>query len=391
MKKRASLLLLAAIVSFGAIAQSAGSAEQSKKVTDYRFGKFWDNWFISVGGGASRYFGENWNGGKFFDRLTPAIDVAAGKWVSPEWGGRIQYNGIEMNGYTAGEDFDFDYIGIHGDIMMNLSTMIYGYNPKRFYELIPFVGMGWAQSKVADERNNELLATAGLINKFRVNQAFDVNLELRGGLVNQRFDGMIGGNQLEGPVSATVGLTYHFGGSKARQFNSAPITTVIQNKEELEALRGQLAQADKRNNSLQKELEALKKAKAQAPAQVQAPVTPVVEKVAEKACMIKENPVFFKFNQSQVSDAEKARLKYIADEIKASKGKKFVIAGYADAATGSASANQKISDARAKAVYDILVNEFQVSPDQLSYVGKGGVADLFDKNPLNRVAILSAE
>ena len=73
--------------------------------------------------------------------------------------------------------------------------------------------------------------------------------------------------------------------------------------------------------------------------------------------------------------------------LKANPDKKYKVAGYADKATGSAKWNQKLSEARAQAVYDALIKE-GVSKDQLELVGFGGTANMFGKNFLNRVVIL---
>ena len=42
--------------------------------------RFWSNWFISVGGGAQTYFGDHNKQLKLGDRLSPALDIAVGKW-----------------------------------------------------------------------------------------------------------------------------------------------------------------------------------------------------------------------------------------------------------------------------------------------------------------------
>ena len=74
-------------------------------------------------------------------------------------------------------------------------------------------------------------------------------------------------------------------------------------------------------------------------------------------------------------------------EIYLKNSEKYKVAGYADKATGSAKWNQKLSEARAQAVYDALIKE-GVSKDQLELVGFGGTANMFGKNFLNRVVIL---
>ena len=52
---------------------------------------------------------------------------------------------------------------------------------------------------------------AGIINKFRISNAFDINLELSAMGVEDKFDGEVGGDHgYDGVLSATVGLTYRF-------------------------------------------------------------------------------------------------------------------------------------------------------------------------------------
>lgn len=51
---------------------------------------FWDNWFISLGGGASVLFGHEDHAGKFTDRISPTLNVAVGKWFTPGLGLRLQ-------------------------------------------------------------------------------------------------------------------------------------------------------------------------------------------------------------------------------------------------------------------------------------------------------------
>ena len=69
---------------------------------------------------------------------------------------------------------------------------------------------------------------------------------------------------------------------------------------------------------------------------------------------------------------------------------KVAINGYASP-EGSAELNQKLSEARAKAVYDMLVNTYKISPDRLSHKGLGATDELFDENDWNRVATFIEE
>ena len=63
---------------------------------------FWNNWFVSVGGGAQMYFGDHDKQVDFADRLSGALDVAVGKWFSPQIGVRLMYSGLQVKGATCG-------------------------------------------------------------------------------------------------------------------------------------------------------------------------------------------------------------------------------------------------------------------------------------------------
>ena len=66
----------------------------------------------------------------------------------------------------------------------------------------------------------------------------------------------------------------------------------------------------------------------------------------------------------------------------------YTITGYADAATGNKEINDRLSKERAQAVYDCLINEFGVNPDQLRMEYKGGVENMFYNDPaLSRAVI----
>ncbi|MPN24467.1 Outer membrane protein 41 [bioreactor metagenome] len=62
--------------------------------------------------------------------------------------------------------------------------------------------------------------------------------------------------------------------------------------------------------------------------------------------------------------------------------------GSADAATGNKRINQKLSEDRANAVYNALVNKFGVNASQLEVIANGDQKEPFDKPVLNRVVIL---
>ena len=97
MKMKRNVLILALLISaVGAMAQSEPS-DSTKLLLDRHFSR---NWFVSVGGGAQMYFGDYDKQMSFGDRLTPALDIAVGKWFTPDIGLRLMYSGLEYKGLT---------------------------------------------------------------------------------------------------------------------------------------------------------------------------------------------------------------------------------------------------------------------------------------------------
>ncbi len=87
---------------------------------------------------------------------------------------------------------------------------------------------------------------------------------------------------------------------------------------------------------------------------------------ANKPAQVVEKPVyltgksitFFEIGKTTLSEKEKVRLNITAEQIKKSPADKvYHIQGHADPQTGSAARNQKLSEARAKAVYDYLISQ----------------------------------
>ena len=85
------------------------------------------------------------------------------------------------------------------------------------------------------------------------------------------------------------------------------------------------------------------------------------------------------------SKKDLVNLESLATTIKNS-GCKVVITGSADSKTGSSAYNQKLSEGRAKAVADELVN-LGVSRDKIEVKGIGGVNDVTPYT-LNRRAVI---
>ena len=116
--------------------------------------------------------------------------------------------------------------------------------------------------------------------------------------------------------------------------------------------------------------------------QPKATPTPVAEKIITSSAA----SVFFDINSSKLnSKKDLINIESIATAAKNS-GAKVVVTGSADSKTGSSAYNQKLSEARAQAVADELVN-LGVERSKIEIKGVGGVNDVAPYN-LNRRAVI---
>jgi len=386
MKKFLTLVLLfTAVVSFAQQAETKNEGMRGPYLTN----GFFDNWFVSAGGGVQIYNGEYDNRLTFGGRLSPALDLSLGKWITPSVGVRVQYSGLRVIGAVSSlgrykEEAlvgcpgcyleRFNMFNLHGDFLWNVSNAIGGYRADRLLEFIPFVGVGYARSWKTDiSPVKEVGFTGGLINKVRLTPAIDLNLELKVLLVNDRFDGFENGEGIEELTTATIGFTYNFPKRTFDRPEKPIIPDYTPYNSKISDLEKQIADADARAKRLADDLNAEKNKKPQTIIKVEYLTFPMA--------------VFFPINVSILTDKDLINIGGFAEMIKKS-GNKFKILGSADKETGNKKINMRLSQERATHVYEALVNKFGVNPGQLEIIAKGDENEPFGKPILNRVAIL---
>lgn len=348
---------------------------------------FWDNWFVSAGFGGQVLFGNHDKQVKFLDRVAPALDIAVGKWFTPGIGVRLMYSGLSVKGATQKEGHGefpthstgvdvpgkggdgywlmkqkFDFYNLHLDALFNMSNILCGYNEKRVYNCTPYIGLGWARVWESPQ-SMEVSANVGILNSFRLNDALNLNLDIRGAYVSDRFDGELGGRWGEGIWSATVGLTYRF---KQRGWGrSKTIVRTHDRQRELKAMQDKL-------NDMQAQLAQRKR-----------------DSITVVRTLAAANFVIFKIDTWDLTKESRVQLGLFAETIKkADPNAVYIITGYADKGTGSIERNVILSKNRARVVYECLVNEFGVPKKQLRVDHKGGVDNMFYNDPrLSRAVI----
>ena len=398
MKRRFILAIACAAISSTMAAQQADSTEVVSDVTEeviYNNDKykvetnhFWDNWFVSAGFGGQIIFGNHDKQVKFFDRIAPALDIAVGKWFTPGIGVRLMYSGLSVKGATQKEGHGefpthstgvdvpgkggdgywlmkqkFKFYNLHLDALFNMSNILYGYNEKRVYNCSPYFGLGWTRVWESPQ-SMEVSANVGILNSFRLNDALDLNLDIRGAYVSDRFDGELGGRWGEGLWSATIGLTYKF---KPRGWDrSKTIIRTHDRTSELKAMQDKL-------NDMQAQLAKRK-----------------TDSITVIRTMAAASFVVFKIDTWDLTNEARVQLSLFAENIKkADPNVIYIITGYADKGTGSVERNIILSKNRARVVYECLVNEFGVPKKQLRIDHKGGVDDMFYNDPRMSRAVIT--
>ena len=330
----------------------------AQEAENYYTKKWTDNIFVGAGVGAMSVLNDGVTSPTF------NFNISLGKYITPTWGVRGQFSGLSQKlekqdtGY-AGDTKTFAELNF--DAMLNVTTLIAGYNPERVVDFYLFAGptMNFAkavdteltirpdgtESRVFTEEGTKtrIGATAGLGLGFNVNEKWAINLEGRMGVTPSIFGDASDCRKAEGTGRLTIGATYTFGGKKFVKGGEAKI----------------------------------------------------IEKVVEKE-IIKEVPsaastaIFFKIGKAVISPEGMVNVKLMAKTMKNNPTTKYKVAGFADKATGSVAGNQTLSEKRAQAVYDALVAE-GISGDRLEKVAMGGTDPMFEKGYLNRVVILEVK
>lgn len=365
--KKFLMLLAFAGVSVAGMAQE-GTPEMKYSVAT---NSFWSNWFIQANVAGTAFYSSQENNLNLSNsplkgfRNNLGASVAIGKWFTPGLGLRTKVNGV-WGRTVNGDDKKANaskYWQANEQVLFNLSNMLCGYNPNRVWNFIPYLGGGIGRNMTYNSYAMGL--QAGLLNEFRLSRKFALNLDLSFGLHEPDFDGNgIANASSRSPKSKDrdlnleIGLTYNLG--KAT-WNKVPDVDAINalHQSQLDALNAQLADANAENDRLNNLIKNHK--------------CPEAKTVTMKEVAMAPVSVFFNIGKSKI--ASRKDLQNVKAMTEANKDGKFVVTGYADSKTGSASYNQKLSQKRADAVANELV-KMGVSRDNIEIVAKGGVADL---------------
>lgn len=391
------------VCALGLFALSASAQEVAKKPSFKGFvnNGFWDNWELSVGGGMNYVAydglglkGQNSSG----DCVGWALEGSATKWFNPVVGSRFQLIGGRLNMSDGkGGSYKNNYILPHLDAMVNLSNWIGGYREDRVYYATVFGGAGVNFIDVKNDARKGFAMDFGLLNSFRLSPRFDLNVELKAIVTPSHdmpepiYSKYGSGDEVSQIYSATLGLTYRFnkrGWERGVPGYTAEDIKAFQDAVAAGAAATAAAEADKAKLAKQLQDSEAALAAARADADAAAKAAAEARAAAAKKSDAPATVVLYDINAATLTSKEKTRLDLMADMIKnGPKDRVYHLAGHADKQTGTPIFNQKISEKRAKAAYDYLVNK-GVNPDQLTYKGYGDSANPYPVQRSNRSVVI---
>ena len=379
--KKLLIVLAFASVSLCSMAQDADPVQKYSVSTN----SFWSNWFIQVGGEWNAWYSGQEHGSNLSNspvkgfRSNPGVALAIGKWFTPGLGLRTKLQGIwgkQVNPSPLRTDVGNKYWTLNEQVLFNLSNMLYGYNPNRVWNFVPFLGAGVSRSMSYNTYGMGL--SAGILNQFYVSRKVAINLELGWNRLENDIDGFDhttgdrGWDSHDNNLYAEVGLTFNLGKAS---WDKTPDVDAIKalSQSQIDALNAQLNDANAENARLKK---LLAEKSNETPAVKELVHTPV--------------SVFFNINKSKIASKKdlvnvQALAKYAVDN-----NSKLVVTGFADSATGKPAYNQALSEKRAATVADELV-KMGVSRDNITTKGNGGVDELSPVSINRRATVTVAE
>ena len=360
-----------------AMVMTAGAQETAVKNSNV-----FDNWYVGLNGGMSvKTTHTSW-----FNSLNPEVGARIGKNITPVWG--FAFDGTAYLDNSTDPNTNTFVRGIKVSLLqtVNFMNLIGGYNgtPRRF-EVIGLYGIGWGHRFGTYDVPETVFTTSRniLTSKFAIDAALNLGsakawqIYLEPSITYGLTCGQgVKYNLNHSAIGLTAGVIYKF---KTSNGTHNFVLAKLLNEEEWNRLNDEVNELRSANENLSSTV------KTQAET-----IKMLTEKIknAKKDSQPAriDNVVNFKINSSKVDPLQIGNLTKVVEALNSNRDAKITVSGYADANTGTAEYNQKLSEQRAQAVKDALVR-LGADANQISTEGCGSTHQVFGTNDLNRVAI----
>ena len=363
--------LLMMVLSSSAIAQENG--EKAENV-------FNPHWYIQAQPLGMQYtLGEN----PFGKLLSYNLQVAGGYNFNKLMGTRFAINAYQSKAGWDIRDINktwkWYYIAPAVDVTLDLSNLMFGYNPDRIFTFGAFAGIGvniaWGNKQVDGIKkeltsiyghnqnlrnmwngcNASILGRAGIMGDFHINSNWSVGFELQATTLNDKYNSKRAGNN-DWYFNGLIGVKYVFGSSNKKIVTATKQTAPVTNE----------------------------------------PVK-VVEKVVEKKVYVEttihemNTSIYFKHTgNTTIPSSEMQKIQEVSDFMKDFPEAHVTLCGYGDKGVGSSADNAKVSEKRAKAVADVLIKKYGIAESRITIDYKGDTEQPYE-GTANRVTIAVAK
>lgn len=307
-------------------------------------------------------------------RTSFGLTIGATKWFSPDIALRAKLTGTKGKRVIS-EDVsknEIDYWNLQVQPMLNLSSIIWGYDQYRPWEIKPFLGIGILRN--CTDNQYTVPASLGINLSRRITERIKIYAEVEYNLAINEF-GREGGwsdnmlNRHDHWTTFSLGLSFELGKNK---WDRVPDMDAIEVVPWAETKR-QLSEANSEIDRLSGEVTELKNRP---------------EKVVTKT--VKDRPdvsVFFELGSYSLT--KRGQLENVRKLVETAKAENRIVqvTGYADSQTGSPQQNEMLSARRADTiVHELLLMGLRT--DQIRIVTGGGV-DTLNPKPANRRVVVS--
>ena len=166
------------------------------------------NWFVGVSGGISTFVGKPHGTGNLSDRMKLSLAIEAGKWFTPEIGGRLSFQGFQLKDASKNVR---DYKMVHADFLWNVnSSFAASHATTQRWGFIPYAGCGIIHNE--DNGKSPFVINYGVIGQYHLTKRLAVNMELGGATTFRNFDGVGASNKFgDNLFTLSAGLTFNIG------------------------------------------------------------------------------------------------------------------------------------------------------------------------------------
>lgn len=184
------------------------------------------------------------------------LSLSGGRWMTSALALRTKLNMWQMGTKSDDGQKADKYWTLNEQLVFNLSSVLMGHNPYRFWNFMPYIGAGLSRNMSAAHYTSNL--SFGILNTFRLTPKLAGNFEI--GWNSYEGNGGIALKDRLQQITFEFGVTWCFGTSKAKKKAEADAMESL-SEGEIDALNAQLSDLEAENEQLRKELEEAKKAK----------------------------------------------------------------------------------------------------------------------------------